>query len=193
MTRMTNTAGFALAALLALFAVETHASGDAVLSREPAPDAPQGVKDLQVLIGDWECGSSNRQEDGTWEETPYRHQWKWYYTLEGRAVQDYWLPDDDSPGVPGTNLRMFDEASGTWFIAWSTVAMNQFEDLSATWEGDEYVLTGHKPAGNGRPEHDRRITFHAIGEDHFDWKYEARGMKPDAEWSEMARLSCDRQ
>lgn len=87
---------------------------------------------------------------------------------------------------------MFDEESGTWYIAWSTVAMHDFDYLSATFDGEEYVLTGHKEAWQGRPEHDRRITFHNITGDHFDWKYEAMSANTDGEWREVVRLSCDR-
>jgi len=164
-----------------------------VLSREPAPNAPQGVKDLQMLIGDWACGSSNLNDDGTWQETPHEHVWKWYYTLNGQAIQDYWFPDEESRGTPGTNLRMFDREAGTWYIAWSTLDMADFDYLSASYDGEEYVLTGHNEAAGGRPEHERRITFHNISGEHFDWKYEARGTSDESSWSEMARLSCDRR
>ncbi len=180
-------------AAAALFLSAPAAAVDSrVLSREPAPDAPQGVRVMQALIGNWQCGSANRQPDGSWQETAFTHEWQWYYTLGGLAVQDYWLPDPDSPGTPGTNLRMYDPEKQSWFIAWSTTDMTAFDSLSATHDGEEMVLTGHKDATDAVPEHDRRITFHGMTDQHFDWKYEARGMKPDAEWRELARLSCDR-
>lgn len=182
----------ALAAAAILLSAPAAAVDSRVLSREPAPDAPEDVAKLQVLIGDWQCGSSNRQPDGSWQETAFTHEWKWYYTLDGRAVQDYWLPDPESPGTAGTNLRMYDPEKRRWFIAWSTTDMTAFDYLSATHDGGEMVLTGHKDATAEVPEHERRITFHNMSEEHFDWRYQAKGAQPEAEWREVARLSCNR-
>lgn len=185
-----RTLGFICVGVLTIGSAQ--AVDDDVLSREPAADAPKGVKDLQVLIGDWKCGSSNRQPDGTWEETSYIHVWKWYYTLRGKAIQDFWLPDEDSPSVAGTNLRMFDKDSDSWFIAWSTVEMKKFLHLSATFDGTELVLTGHRDASSDRPEHDLRVTFHNISPDHFDWRHEVMSADTNGEWREVGRLDCDR-
>lgn len=165
---------------------------ESVLSRKPAENAPQGVKDMQVLIGDWECTPSNRQEDGTWKESSRRHTWKWYFALNGMAVQDFWFPAEESPGAPGTNVRIYDAESDSWFIAWATTRMKRFERISATYDGTEMILTGNVPPGGPMNEHDRRITFYNLSGDHFDWKYEANSENTEGEWREVARLACDR-
>lgn len=181
------------AAAIPTYPLTAGANDHEALSREPAAGAPKAVKDMQAFIGDWACKPSRLQQDGTWSKPPHTHIWKWYYALGGRAVQDFWFPDQDAQGKPGTNLRMYDPEAESWFIAWSTTAMKQFDLLSATFDGEKMILKGHKNASEQVSEHDRRITFHNISSDHFDWKYEAKGMSEDAAWSEVFRLACDRE
>lgn len=184
------------ASLLAIPASIAGAAGDeAILTMSPAGNAPQAVKDMKVFIGDWKCRGHRQTEDGEWEPLPWRSDWKWRYVLDGHAVQDFFYPAKESGGTPGTNLRVYDVNSNSWNIAWTTTSLGDFERIQSRFDGETMILHGSVEASARYAAHERRITFHNISSNHFDWKYEAaknRKSAEDGRWQLVSKLVCDR-
>jgi hypothetical protein len=169
-------------------------AGAGIVAEGPAKDAPEEILQFGRLVGAWECTGFTRQKDGSWQPNPWLNKWTWYWALGGRAVQDVWEAPPESPAgaSTGTNLRIYDPATGKWHMAWTTTLTNRFDLFTATQQGEEMVMEGHIPARGPRPEHFARITFHDIGERSYLWRYEASlSGEPDT-WKEQARLDCRR-
>ena len=160
----------------------------------PNEDAPVQVQEFGRLVGHWTCTSENRQADGTWQASPGKATWSWYYVLEGFAIQDVWRPDrEQNPtAAMGTNLRTYDPESGFWDVVWTTQQATRFERYRASARGGDVHMFAERPASKTFPSHLMHITFHNISDDHFDWKYEASGLTDGQNWQEQSRLSCDR-
>jgi len=167
-----------------------------VLSESPNPQVPEAVsKQFGLLVGSWSCRGSSRQPDGSWKDNPGEPRWVFYYTLDGHAVQDFWIPAPDSPptAAPGTNLRVYDEKADAWNVAWITTTQGGFDEFTARWVEDRIVMHGERPARGSFQAHRARITFFEIGKESFDWKYEFSAVGDGQTWTEAARLACRRQ
>lgn len=160
-----------------------------LLAEGPNPEAPEAVRQYGQLMGHWQCQGSSVQPDGSWQDSPAPATWSWYYVLDGYAVQDVWKPGN--PQAPmGTNLRTYDPDTESWHMVWATTTQARFDEFTATYSDGEIVMHGDRWARTAFPAHQARITFHNIGEKHFDWRYE---FSTDGEsWSEQSRLACDR-
>lgn len=158
------------------------------------PDANDGVAQYGQFVGTWTCVPTSRQEDGSQKESEARPTWVWHYVLNGRAVQDVWIPDPEhSPqgAIMGTNLRVYDPDKDTWVMVWATETLGRFLTFTAKMRDGEIVMHGDIAEGQF-PAHLARITFHNISDDHFDWKYEASASGDGKTWSLHSTLSCDR-
>ena len=60
---------------------------------KPNPEVPQQIKDYEAMIGECNCKSTTRNQDGTWTE-PKNIIWRWKYIMNGMAVQDETLKID---------------------------------------------------------------------------------------------------
>lgn len=153
--------------------------------------APEVAAQFGRLLGAWACTSEQRQPDGTFKKIPGEAEWTWFYTLDGRAVQDIWQAIPGQGGV-GTNLRVWDAESKVWHIAWATTSQRDISHFTAKYDGGNMVMTGEQPARGKFPAHSARITFHQIKADSFQWKYEATNPGGGTVWQEFSRLSCNR-
>lgn len=181
--------------LLLLIPLIGSAAGPAkLISAGPHPDAPEQLMEYGQLVGNWQCQSSSRQQDGTWKETPGLATWSWYFVLDGHAVLDVWepLPNADGNVLPGTNLRTYNAATGIWDIAWTVSSSPGIETFISSFRNDAIHITTQRKARGAFPAHMMHITFHNISEKHFDWKYEFSPLTDGQNWTETARLSCDR-
>lgn len=158
------------------------------------PDAPEGVEQYGQLVGKWVCAPASRQEDGSMKASDARPTWIWHYALNGHAIQDVWIPDPEkSPpeAAMGTNLRVYDADADRWEMVWTAETLAGFLRFTATMRNDDIVMRGEIRTGP-RPPHLARVTFHNIGDDHFDWRYEASGPDDGETWQLQATLACDR-
>lgn len=181
----------ALWLVLSVFPVLSQAGQSAPLvAAGPNPDAPAEVKQYGALEGTWQCESTNRQPDGSWQEVPGVATWSWYYVLNGHAVQDVWKPAAAS-GSWGTNLRTFDAEKKQWNMVWVTQTQPEFDHYTATYSDGMIVMRGENPPRN-TPAHAARITFFNMTEQHFNWTYEGTAPGTDTGWTEFSRMSCSR-
>ena len=144
------------------------------------------------LIGRWTCTSAQRQKDGSFKDIAGEATWTWFYALDGRIVQDVWEGPAPAGGGVGTNLRVWNDQTQKWDIAWATSSQGGIQRLTAEAQGDDLVMTGDQPARAPFPAHTARITFHTIEADSFLWKYEAAAPGQPGPWAEFSRMSCRR-
>lgn len=186
---------WAASAVLALALAPTTASStETPLISERNPDAPPGIEQYGQFVGRWTCIPASQQADGEWKEFDARPTWVWHYVLEGRAIQDVWIPDPEKspPGATmGTNLRVYDAENDRWDMVWTTETLGGFQQFTAKMRNGEIVMRGDIAEGP-RPAHLARITFHNISDAHFDWKYEASAPGDGETWQLQATLACDR-
>ena len=179
--------------LAALIAAPLATAGTPLLS--PAnPEAPAGVAQYGQFEGTWKCAPAFRNAKGEWQESPARPTWVWHYVLNGHAVQDVWIPDPENApptAAMGTNLRVYDAENDRWDMVWTTESLGAFQVFQARMVDGEIVMHGDIEAGQ-RPAHLARITFHNIGKQHFDWKYEASAPGDGENWQLQSTLACDR-
>lgn len=145
------------------------------------------------FIGDWACSGTERTADG-WRSEPGLHQWRWATVLDGHAIQDYWRPSPES-GEPlgvGTNLRIYNQQRERWEIVWTTAKQQEWDLIWAEEQVGNMVLHMQRPSRGEFKAHVARITFHNIGSDHFDWKYESAPLSDSRKFTEVYRLSCNR-
>ena len=162
-----------------------------LVATDPNPDAPEAVQQFGQLQGNWSCLGSSRQPDGSWKPGEHPATWSWYYVLDGFAVQDVWKPGNPN-GAMGTNLRTYDPESQSWNMVWATTGQARFDHFTASYEDGNLVMRGERWARAAFQAHDSRITFHNIGAQHFDWKYETAALQGEQQWNEISRIACDR-
>ena len=183
------------AVILLILPLSANAGTPAVLiSDGPHPDAPEQLMEYGQLVGNWQCKSSSRQQDGTWKESPGLATWTWYFVLDGHAVLDVWKPLPIAQGkvFPGTNLRTYDPETGIWNVAWTIANSPKIETFISSFRNDAIHITTEREARGTFPAHMMHITFYNISEKHFDWKYEFSPLTDGQNWTESSRLSCDR-
>lgn len=161
-----------------------------MVADQPGDKADPAVsRDFGRLVGTWACKSAQRQPDGSFKEQAEEATWTWFYTLDGRAVQDVW---EDVKGGIGTNLRVYDPEQAKWHIAWATTGQRDLSQFTAVSAGADIVMTGEQPARGPFPAHQARVTFHDISATSFLWKYEASAPGGGTQRQEFSRLSCRR-
>lgn len=183
-----------LSPVILFFITFTATAAAPLITDKPVPDAPEAVQQQYgQLVGHWLCESESRQQDGTWQKSPNKATWSWYYVLDGYAVQDVWQPSGQSPGAAmGTNLRSYDAENNIWNVVWTTTSNPTLEQYRSAYRNGELHIYAERPASASFPSHLMHITFHNISDDHFDWKYESSGLTDGQNWTEFSRLSCDR-
>jgi len=145
------------------------------------PKAPKETEEFGQLAGVWQCTNFafvNGQWFSGWPAT-----WVWKYVLDGFAVQDLWFQKEENLPPPrvslhrdysGTNMRIYDTAKEKWEIMWfhnglnSKGTPNGTSQFEAEFMDDQIIMTPKNP-GSGTL---RRIVFHNITADSFDWKSE---------------------
>lgn len=181
--------------LLHLFSASLTAGVPAdLVSAGPHPDAPEGIMEYGQLVGSWQCKGFRLQPDGSWKEAEGVNTWTWYFVLDGRAVQDVWKPRANTEGqvFQGTNLRTYDAETGIWNVAWTISSSARIETFISSYRDGVIHISAQRAANGVFPAHMMHIPFYNISGQHFDWKYETSALTDGKNWSEISRLSCDR-
>ncbi len=89
-----------------------------------------------------------RNPDGTWSDEKTHALWRWYFILDGHAIQDDWIKlEEGNRAVVGTNIRIFNPEEEQWQMAWIDTTNRRLATFTAVSEGDTIVMTGHNAQG----------------------------------------------
>lgn len=140
------------------------------------PSAASELEQFDFMVGEFDTREEIRSRDGTWRKSVAT--WNAAYFLGGFGVRDsYW---NEQEGFATTNLRVFDPASGKWFVTFLSAPGNSY----SVWQGgriDDRMIM--RPLGQSGS----RLTFFNIHADGYDWVSETvRGDVVTAGWREFA-------
>lgn len=161
--------------LLILFALttsQTYAQFDYAASAKIPfgalnPESPSQVGDYESLIGVSECVSIRRAPNGNWnDEVPMT--WTFKYILNGTAVQDNTLKEDNTHSG---SIRQFNPDSSAWYVHFFSSAASP--NTLPTWKGNtsnngDIILYKKQLAPNGQKGY-YRLTFFDITTNSFNW------------------------
>ncbi|MCL6296648.1 hypothetical protein [Jejuia spongiicola] len=131
------------------------------------PNAPDQIKDFDTLIGECNCKSTSRKQDGTWNST-IDMIWRWKYIMNGMGVQDETLKVD---GGHSGSIRQFIADSSKWYVHYYS---SKSPSLTlSTWTGNKQangniVLYRKQKAPNGMDGF-FRLTFYDITKIGYKW------------------------
>jgi len=153
------------------------------------PEAPPETKLMGQLAGSWDAEQTIIGKDGTWNGRKSKAIWRWYYILDGHAIQDDWISIDslNRKKAVGTNIRIYNPDDKLWYMAWIDKTHRRLATFTATNESGNIVMDGTN--SNGRHIHN---TFYNIKQDTFDWKQEWT-FDEGKSWVEVARIHCTRK
>lgn len=99
---------------------------------QPADGMPEGFSQFSFIIGDFDI--NYRKWNGEeWSEPLATARWNGRYTLDGRAIMDWWY-DDNGAGV---NIRMYDPKADLWKTAWHYTTNMEVRELhQKVWKED---------------------------------------------------------
>jgi hypothetical protein len=132
------------------------------------PAAPPETEILGQLAGMWNAEQTILNRDGAWGEPKYS-KWKWYYILDGQAIQDDWIALDslNNEQVIGTNICIFNPEENKWHMAWIDKTNRRLAAFTARNKEATVIMDGT----NAQGRHIRN-TFFNILENEFDWNQE---------------------
>lgn len=169
--------------------------GLAAIGRAGAVDLPVGetagcmegpLEQFGRYIGDWNIEDEELAEDGSRWVAGDGARWIFVCLGDGTAIQDYWLPED---GRVGTNLRMYNEETGKWDIAWMIDSLPRFVHIEAERQNDDTIVMHYvEPI----PDPLRRVTFHPPEENSWDWMLEYSRDGGET-WREVYRIHATRR
>ncbi|MCB0375165.1 MAG: DUF4440 domain-containing protein [Sinomicrobium sp.] len=133
----------------------------------PNPKAPKELLDFAPMIGECDCSSQTRNPDQTWQK-PVAMVWRFKYIMNGMAVQDETLKEDD---FYAGSIRQFIADSSRWYVHYYNARTPA--PVLPSWKGGKnkdgkIVLYRDQKAPNGM-EGWYRITFYAIDAAGFRW------------------------
>lgn len=133
------------------------------------PDAPRETELLGQLIGTWSIDQSIINSDGMWGNRKRKAKWRFYYILDGQAIQDDWITIDslNNEVVTGTNIRIYNPEEKQWHMAWIDKTNRRLATFTAVNDSGKVIMDGT----NAKGRHIKN-TFFNITENEFDWKQE---------------------
>jgi hypothetical protein len=132
-------------------------------------------------IGNWTITDQQLSQDGTeWTEGDGAR-WNFVCIGNGTAVQDFWMPAN---GSVGTNLRIYNEVTGNWDIAWAISGLPGFAYIQAREDADGNIIMHYKTPV---PDPLRRITFFPPDDEGWNWTMEYSIDKGE-NWFEVYRI-----
>ena len=137
------------------------------------PDAPAGTEILGQLKGRWAVRMDLRDAQGNWHPQEQYREWRWYYILDGQAIQDDFITEsrNDKGEVVsrsvGTNIRIYNADENLWYMAWIHSNRRRLATFTAVNQKDTVIMRGKNDQGR-----DVRNTFHDIRHDSFEWTQE---------------------
>jgi len=117
-------------------------------------------------IGNWDIADSQLSQDGTEWSDGEGAQWNFVCIGNGTAVQDFWMPAN---GAVGTNLRIYNDVTGNWDIAWAINGLPGFAYIQAREDKDGNIVMHYKTP---IPNPLRRITFFPPDDAGWNWTME---------------------
>ena len=153
------------------------------------PDAPKETEQFGQLAGIWNAEQNVRNKDGTWSDETTRGEWRWYYILDGHAIQDDWFGADTTSRFQwvGTNIRIYNPEERQWNMAWIDKNNRRLATFTATQVNERIIMEGTNAKG-------RQIKniFSNINEKSFDWSQQWT-FDGGGTWLEVARIHCRRK
>ena len=143
------------------------------IDKKPAsalnPDAPTETEVLGKLIGTWDVEQWFMTTDGTRSDTRRYAKWKWYYILDGQAIQDDWIIIDSlkKEHTTGTNIRIYNPGEKQWYMAWIDKNYRRLAPFTAVNDSGKVIMEGTNAGGR----HIKNI-FYNITDNEFDWRQE---------------------
>ncbi len=157
------------------------------------PNAPSETAMFGQLAGIWDAYQVKRNRDGTWSRDTTHAEWRWYYILDGHAIQDDWISlkmNNDStttPQVVGTNIRIYNPEEKQWHLAWIDKTNRRLATFTAMHEDGRVIMTGHNAQGRLI-----RNTFSNMTAQAFDWRQEWTADEGKT-WFAVAKIWCKRR
>ena len=120
------------------------------------------------MIGECDCKSLARNQDGTWPEAPMDMIWRFKYIMNGFGVQDETLKPDG--GYSGS-IRQFHQDSSKWFVHY--YSNKGITPVLSAWSGNKtadgkIILYRPQKAPNDM-EGFYKINFYDISDTGFKW------------------------
>ncbi len=158
--------GLLRASILILVALPSTVASS---SEDLNPEAPPETAQFGFLVGEWNCTTKFMKPDGS-GYTEGKAKWTGTYTLNGWAIQDYWIGyTPDGKENHGTNIRTFNPRTKKWDNQWVASGSLQWVYFEAEKVGETMVMIG----GEGKDpngEYIDRNTFYEIGADSWRWR-----------------------
>lgn len=153
------------------------------------PAAPPETLQLGQLVGIWTAEQTVRESDGAWSQKKTHGEWRWYYILDGHAIQDDWMSRDGGEEFHpiGTNIRIYNPSEKKWYMAWIDKNNRTLAVFTAISENGNVVMTGTNAKGRVV-----RNTFSNITGQSFEWVQEWTGDEGKS-WFAVARIECKRK
>jgi hypothetical protein len=153
------------------------------------PNAPKETEQFGQLVGIWDAEQSVRNKDGTWSERTTKAEWRWYYILDGHAIQDDWFSPDSTNILQwiGTNIRIYNPEEKQWHMAWIDKTNRRLATFTAIVENDEIIMKGINAKGR-----EIRNIFSNISAESFNWTQQWT-FDGGNSWIEVARIQCRRK
>lgn len=177
--------------LSAALAANTNTDGSADTLADVGMDKTEGcltgpMEQFGRYLGDWDIADEQLSQDGTTWTPGAGARWNFTCLGNGTAIQDFWMPIG---GGFGTNLRMYDKATGSWDIAWSNNSTPAMAHISAK-EDEAGNIIMHYVAPKPTPA--RRITFFPPAKNSWNWQLE---ISTDGEksWRTVYRIKATRR
>ena len=150
------------------------------------PDAPKETEQFGQFVGKWNAEQTIRNKDGTWSEKTLKAKWRWYYILDGHAIQDDWLSVDstNTPQWVGTNIRIYNPEEKQWHMAWIDKTNRRLATFTSIYENGIMTMDGT----NAKGRHIKNI-FSNISKESFDW-VQHWTFDEGKTWVEVARIHC---
>jgi hypothetical protein len=132
--------------------------------------AASGTEILGQLNGNWLVQMQIRDQEGNWHSQDQYREWRWYYILDGHAIQDDFITvyTDDRGNVSrtesGTNIRIYNDEEKQWYMAWIHSNGRRLATFTAVNEDDKVIMRGTNDQGR-----EIRNTFYDIGPESFNW------------------------
>ena len=134
------------------------------------PDAAPETEMLGQLAGRWSVRMEIRDQDGYWQPQDEEREWRWYYILDGHAIQDDFITvyKDEHGNVlrrtTGTNIRIFNGQEQRWYMAWIHSDRRRLATFTAVNQKDKVIMRGTNDQGR-----EVKNTFYDIQHGSFEW------------------------
>lgn len=146
-----------------------HSMVDALQADGPHQDHAEELALFGRFVGAWAVDNAYFHEGG---EERYEAEWRFGWTLDGRAVQDVLFnpPASKANGgrAPsqhiGTTVRLFEPATGDWTVIWFSATRGNVVTLRGRPDGDDIEIAGENRRGDAL-----RWRFFEIADDSFRW------------------------